>query len=503
MGETDAAVEKARVAVDLLDTYSEDGRLLTTLTWGDEVEVRERTRERIELVLTRFVAEPDGSVKPRRSVGLLKKPRPGSGLSLADAVKEPSRVRVLKVDFVDVQQGDGSLIETPAGRVLLIDGGDNQLFARYLATRYPGSSAASPKEIACILVTHGDADHFAGLTEIHGSEQHTDRRKRVFIRPERVFHNGLVKRPGSVPETRALGPTRRVDGKTVVTGLESDLLAVPDTEMNKPFRAWKRALRAFADRGPIEFRRLAKGDDDAFAFLADEDIRVQVLGPVPTQADGVAGLEFLGVPRRPLQIGHASVRPPSEFVGKSASHTINGHSVVFRLEYGNWSFLYAGDLNEQAERALEDAHDRGEVSLRSEVFKVPHHGSADFSPRFFEAVSPVVSVVSSGDESARKEYIHPRATLMSAIGKHARGAEPLTFVTELVAFFQTEGWVNRDDRRRHPFFAFSRSAFGLVRVRTDGERLLVSTNSGQTDLKEAYAYRMEGGEPVADPVSRI
>ena len=503
MADTKREMVPASVAVDLLDVQDEAGRFLTTLTWGDDVEIHSQTRERIELALTRFVQEPDGSIRPQRSVGVVKKPRRGSGLTLADVISERDESRILKVDFVDVQQGDGSLIESPGGKVVLVDGGDNQLFARYLATRYRGTSAAARKEIECILVTHGDADHFAGLTAIHDSERNENARKRVFVHPKRVFHNGLVKRPGTVPEASALGATRQVGGKTIVTGLETDLLAVPDAAMNVPFRAWKKALRAYAEHGPIEFRRLAKGDDDAFAFLADEGIRVQVLAPVTTDADGIPGLEFLGVPRRSLQVGHPSVRPASEFVGKSASHTINGHSIVFRLEYGKWSFLYAGDLNEQAEGTLEEAHDRGEISLRSDVFKVPHHGSADFSPRFFERVSPLVSVVSSGDENARKEYIHPRATLMSALGKHARGAEPLVFVTELVAFFRVEGWVKPEGRRRRSFFAFSRSAFGLVRVRTDGERLLVSTNSGQTDLKEAYAYRMEDGHPVADRIRRV
>ena len=53
---------------------------------------------------------------------------------------------------------------------MLIDGGDNQLFARYLANRFRGTKADKPKEIDCILVTHGDADHFAGLAKIHESE---------------------------------------------------------------------------------------------------------------------------------------------------------------------------------------------------------------------------------------------------------------------------------------------------------------------------------------------
>jgi hypothetical protein len=393
---------------------------------------------------------------------------------------------------------------------MLIDGGENQLFARYLAGRYPGTTKAAPKEIDCIVVTHGDADHFAGLTEIRRSERNAVPAKRLFIHPNRVFHNGLVKRPGTVPELRQLGATADVGGTTLITGLEEDLLAVDDAEMNRPFRAWKAALKEFASRGPIKIRRLSYGDDDAFAFLHDEGISVEVLGPIPTTKSRVTGLEFLGEPTKAPQIGHPSVAP-TRFVGKSASHTINGHSIVFRLTYGRWSFMYAGDLNEQSEMRLIEAADAGRVALRSEVFKVPHHGSSDFRRDYLKAVEPIVSVVSSGDENSRKEYIHPRATLMTALGKYGRDTEPVLFVTELVAFFETVGWVRNQpqvgdkrqwSKRTEPFFAFSRTAFGIVKVRTDGNRLLVYTNSGQDDLKEAYAYTLNRGRAVPEVVRR-
>ena len=42
--------------------------------------------------------------------------------------------------------------------------------------------------------------------------------------------------------------------------------------------------------------------------------------------------------------------------------------------------------------------------------------------------------------------------------------------------------------RGRPYFGFSRSAFGCVRVRTDGEHMLVFTDSGKRDFHEAYAY---------------
>lgn len=114
------------------------------------------------------------------------------------------------------------------------------------------------------------------------------------------------------------------------------------------------------------------------------------------------------------------------------------------MTYGNFRFLFAGDLNEEAEIDLVDHHPE---KLRAEVFKVPHHGSADFSTAFMKAVCPVLSVVSSGDESSRKEYIHPRASLMGSLGRFSRLDKPLILlVTEMVAFFEMVGYV---DPERH------------------------------------------------------
>ena len=140
-----------------------------------------------------------------------------------------------------------------------------------------------------------------------------------------------------------------------------------------------------------------------------------MLGPLLTSIRGGEGLKFLGVPESGPRIGHHSLGPERDrFTGKSDSHTINGHSVVLRLTYGGFRFLFSGDLNEEAELELVRAHEEGELNLRAEVLKAPHHGSHDFLPEFIKAASPVVSVVSSGDESPSKEYIHPRATLMGS-----------------------------------------------------------------------------------------
>jgi beta-lactamase superfamily II metal-dependent hydrolase len=510
------------INVDLADVFGQPnrGQFLHTLAWGDHVEVLETTPKHLRVSTVKYEKMADGSILPVKTEAYIVPPASarkadGSKLTPADVVIPQTDNRVLKVNFVDVQQGDGAVIEAPDGKVILVDGGDNPLFARYLAARFRDTGRDNPKAIDCILVTHGDADHFAGLTEIFKSEVNPEPRKRLFIAPARVYHNGLVKRPSTdankkkTPEKKLLGPTVLVDGETILTGLVDRLLDVPDPEMNLPFRQWKEALAAWDERGGIQFRRLSFGQNDAFDFFNRDDLEISVLGPILTEKGGVTGLKFLGNPPKGPRTGHESLDPGGAgFKGFSASHTINGHSIVFRLRYGGFSYLFAGDLNDEAGRILAGKHRMGEINLRAEVFKVPHHGSADFSGAFLQAAAPVVSVVSSGDESARKEYIHPRATLMGALGRHSRAAEPLIFVTELVAFFNLEGWARLTDKskdaKRGEFFAFSRTAYGIVKTRTDGKRMLVYTDSGKADLKEAYAYTLDGsGLPVPSAVLRV
>jgi hypothetical protein len=507
---------KCVINIDLADVWGEAGRkkFLRTLAWGDEVTVTKKTATALEIETVYFNELPDGSIVPVKETGFIE-PQKSSGIKPADVVRPRSQNNVLKVNCVDVQQGDGAVIESPDGKVILVDGGDNQMFARYLAGRFRNTTADKPKKIDCILVTHGDADHFAGLPEIFKSETNPDRRKRLFIEPKRYYHNGIVKRPSkrngkSVPDVELLGATTKVGNQTFLTGLETDLLKVPDAELNQPFTEWRDALKAYNTRSKITFKRLQFGDDAAFDFFNQGDCRIEVLGPLVTEVGGKPALRFLGDPPKGPRLGHESVAlSEDEFKGHSASHTINGHSVVFRLVYGGFSYLFTGDLNDEASRFLTREHNAGRLNLRSEVFKVPHHGSADFSGAMFQAVSPVVSIVSSGDESAQKEYIHPRATLIGALGKWSRVPEPLIFVTELVAFFNVEGWSKLSQpktakqKARGEFFGFSRTAFGIVKTRTNGKRLFVYTDSGNVKMKEAYAYALDStGVPQPSVVIR-
>src|SRR5262245_39972011 len=100
------------ITFDLVNVFkAKQGRtILTTLAWGDEVKVTGRWAGGVTVSVSTVTA--DGSVA--QATGFIKAPSKASGISIADII---SRVRlapgVMKVDFVDVQQGDGAVIETP------------------------------------------------------------------------------------------------------------------------------------------------------------------------------------------------------------------------------------------------------------------------------------------------------------------------------------------------------------------------------------------------------
>ena len=120
----------------------------------------------------------------------------------------------------------------------------------------------------------------------------------------------------------------------------------------------------------------------------------------------------------------------------------------------------------------------------------------------FQAVRPTVSVISSGDENVLKEYIHPRAGLVGALGKYSNPTveRPLIYVTEMVAFFERVGKATiqrldatkaEDKQQFETPNAYIKKTYGIVHVRTDGNRVLVVTHGGNPDDKESYAFNVD------------
>ncbi len=70
----------------------------------------------------------------------------------------------LRAHFIDVGQGDATLVEFPNGKVMLIDGGDGSSGATKSLLRY--MNALKIDEIDDLILTHSDEDHCGGLTKV-------------------------------------------------------------------------------------------------------------------------------------------------------------------------------------------------------------------------------------------------------------------------------------------------------------------------------------------------
>lgn len=455
------------IGTDLVKVYVTDDKgkrkQVTTLFWGDEVKVVKTTAESYIVELPRLVWDDKAKHYAYSKV---------SG-EISRAKTRFTDQPVMKVRFLDVGQGDGAILESPKGKRVLIDGGEEKNLRRYAFVAYAEELRRKPLPIDAIVVSHGDADHFAGLTELLNAYRRADNHgiKEPMVTVDRVFHNGIVKFSGK--SGKGLGRTTKIDGVKFLTELYEDPADATSDSLNTPFQAWVEALanRWGNRRKRPKVKRLRYGDDDAFDFLRDEGIDTEVLGPITEQRNGKDVLRWID----------------------DDSHTINGHSIVLRVRYGNVRFMFGADLNEASQESLLARARADNQSLSAEILKVPHHGSADFSPAILEAIRPVVSVVSSGDESAAKEYIHPRAGLVGALGRYSRPTvdKPLVYVTEMVAFFERASGTVVEGAKSAPQNFYIKRSFGIVHVRTDGQRVLVATHSGREDRKEAYAFTVD------------
>jgi competence protein ComEC len=70
--------------------------------------------------------------------------------------------RYLKVDFLDVGQGDSAFIQTPENHQILIDGGPDESALQEISSLMPFWD----KDLDLVILTHPDADHMQGLLDI-------------------------------------------------------------------------------------------------------------------------------------------------------------------------------------------------------------------------------------------------------------------------------------------------------------------------------------------------
>jgi hypothetical protein len=100
------------IAVDLAKVFatptpSQFEKPIRYLAFGDGIEVEEITEKHLRVRTRIFTELPDGSVKFEMGSGFIV-PKRKSGIRPQDVVRPLDQNNVLRVEFVDVQQGDGA-----------------------------------------------------------------------------------------------------------------------------------------------------------------------------------------------------------------------------------------------------------------------------------------------------------------------------------------------------------------------------------------------------------
>ena len=81
----------------------------------------------------------------------------------SQVVSEPQKLDTLTVRFVDVGQGDGTIVEFPDGKTLVIDAGKGSDTG---AAMNAAISADGRSQIDWLVATHPDADHIGGIPAV-------------------------------------------------------------------------------------------------------------------------------------------------------------------------------------------------------------------------------------------------------------------------------------------------------------------------------------------------
>lgn len=338
--------------------------------------------------------------------------------------------RPLEIIFLDVGQGDGAVLITPESgddeRIVVIDAGIGDNMVRFLNGRF---RAYRGFNFEAAVLSHPDKDHYYGFQEIFANSK---------IGFKKIYQNGLAERAVSGTWDK-IGASER-DPETGVTYFTDLARSRADFEalyLNNPRVKdydFPTTMKAALDNPRIaDFEMLSTADGTQeegktyFPGMAPSDRRgytVEILGPV-VEADGAQ-------------------RPRLRRLG-SYGETKNGHSILLRLQYGGFSVLFGGDLNEPAEKFLmrhyaglsrlpqagTAAHrsmiETVAARFRSDVMKSCHHGSEKVTDEFLEIVQPAAFVVSSGDSEG---HVHPRPDLLGRLGTFGRGSDPVILCTE-------------------------------------------------------------------------
>jgi beta-lactamase superfamily II metal-dependent hydrolase len=454
---------------------------LLDLLWGDQVTVLE-------------AGTPRSKVRARGKNGYVSNSALGNE-------------SLLEVYFIDVGQGDGVLIRTPDGRHIMIDGGFKRASqptgknaADFVDWKFAKDYGLEQIHLDVMMASHNDADHYGGLLDLLNVDE-IDELDAQDVRVDAFYHAGVAWWVNPTSGERWLGPTSP-DKKflTQLMGKRPQVVAALNNDANPRLQGeWGQFMKNVTKAKTIDgsttpIHRLSQVDEHVPGFDgSDGGVAIRVLAPFETNVDG---------------------QPALHNYGSSASKNTNGNSLLLRLDYKRSRILLTGDLNTDSQRALLDDYIGNRIEFQCDVAKACHHGSDDVSYEFLSAMRPAVTVISSGDNEG---HDHPRPAIVAASATTGylqisadRIVTPLVYSTELArsinlgkptkltivdpagdivveadklgtvtieAKVTKAGDLNPTTKTKtlDGTYIVAGLIYGLVNVRTDGEKILCAT----------------------------
>ncbi len=446
------------------------GKTVATLLWGDPLVEVKREADQVQ-------------VRARRHLGWVP----------AACVGEAG---LLELYIIDVGQGDGVLMRTPHDNAWhLIDAGiraaeqmTKKGAANFVRWKFIDELKLPAVKLANMVLTHPDADHFGGLVDVLSGALPDGRTFAVDV--QHFWHPGMAR----FKDGDKLGAQR------------ADTSTTPQPNPSYGVKPAGKFITEMVD-GKTHFKTPKRAFSTDYAALA------KLVGTVPKKvsrlehhdtwlpgyepAAGKASIRVLGPVVEKLAGGGKGLR-----VFDSESVTRNGHSVILRVDYGAARILLTGDSNTASQRLLLSCQAGAEFA--ADVAKGCHHGSDDIDLDFVRAMAARASVISSGDN---EDYAHPRPRVLGACGRYGRDSvgsdgkvlPPLLYSTELarsvaLAYAQRlrkvaepalllkaeeleaafTGTPTQGLYKRLSWLPMATDlVYGLINVRTDGERILL------------------------------
>ncbi|MET2986490.1 ComEC/Rec2 family competence protein [Aureibaculum conchae] len=463
------------------------------LLWGDRIKIDEN------------VLNADGYIKC--------KARGNSGFIEPNSYGDES---LLEVYVIDVGQGDGMLIKCPdpnkskLGRHIMIDGGylreKQPTFknaADFVDWKFSKEYGADKIELDDMIISHCDADHYGGLWDlISTSPEAKDDLDTDEVKVKNFYHAGIswVRKK---PKDRSLGIEQGGKLKTIFTDKQSFVNALDKNKYPQLQGEWGSFIEELIDSDAAEninilgYDSTIGGDQYMPNYAPNEsDVHIKVLGPIQDKNNN-DDIEL-------FDLG-------------SHSKNTNGNSIVLSLKYKQFKLLLTGDLNKPSQDLLSQYHDKKEFA--SDVAKACHHGSEKVSYKFLEHVNAAATIISSGDNES---HAHPTPNLMAMAAitgfKTTYGDSlktPLIYATEIARSMRigtplsaninhpkdnniannlvinnlSEIWVNYKRTNAGDLKAAKKLRtldrltvvdgiiYGLVNVRTDGNKILIAVLS--------------------------